>query len=206
MTLPRPVQPGALRLIVGRRVRAIRKEAGARQVDVATAARAFGLPWPASKVAALEVGAKCVSAEELLLLPAVLTAALGRPVGYADLFDDDADVRLSPAVVVAARDVPALLAGCDSPFALAAAGGGGNTWWDESAWRVARSLEVDRQTLIDACARLYGRSLSAERDARAAELLPADAPRRTVQAKRGRITRDLEREIRESRTSQGAGS
>src|SRR5882724_9856802 len=89
-----------LRAVVGRRVRALREQAGVRQDDIAVRARLLGLNWTRSTVAALERGEKAISIEELVLLTTLLNAALGRHYGQdwitvAELFDDDADVRLS---------------------------------------------------------------------------------------------------------------
>ncbi|SBW20452.1 hypothetical protein FDG2_1697 [Candidatus Protofrankia californiensis] len=74
-----------LREVIGEGVRRVREGAGARQDDVARAARLFGLAWNRSRVGTLERGEKAISAEELALLPHVLERACKRPVTLEDL-------------------------------------------------------------------------------------------------------------------------
>lgn len=198
--------PRSLRQVVGDRVRELRKSAGLRQEDIARAARDVGLAWPRQKIAELERGEKSISAEELILLPSVLSALLvdlDREVSLADLLDSDAEIRLSPKTRISARDVSRELCGerepgafvhvevpdIDSLIAVQRTAG-------EAEHRIARKLDEQRNVIYAICHRLWGQSLSAERDSRVAAALPADTPPPTVQAKRGRVTRDLAEEIR----------
>lgn len=224
-----------LREAIGAQVARLREDAGKRQDDLATVARRMGLAWNRAKVADLERGAMAVSAEDLLLLPLVLTLALDRddrPVTYAELFATDVHVALSRCTWVSTRDLPGLLGdtvhrgqvvrlvvpqhehaatrrafrnrGEDQRSAslrvgnvaseLVAATAAGET---EAEQRIARRLGEPREVLTRVYARLWGRSLSAERDARVADALPPGTDPRTVQAKRGRITRDLMSEVEE---------
>lgn len=89
-----------IRQVVGANVRNIREAAGARQDDVATAARREGLRWTRSKVAALERGDKSIDLAEAVLLAQALGGVTGADVGLADLLQGDGPVRLSPEVVV----------------------------------------------------------------------------------------------------------
>src|SRR2546425_3351615 len=57
---------------LGRILQEIREQQGVRQDDVARAARAAGLRWTASSVAALETGRRELTADEACHLPAVL--------------------------------------------------------------------------------------------------------------------------------------
>ena len=84
-----------IREVVGENVRRIRDEAGARQDDVAMAARGVGLSWTRSKIAALERGEKALDLAEAVLLAEAMGRVSGRPVGVADLLAGDGDVRLS---------------------------------------------------------------------------------------------------------------
>lgn len=224
-----PSEPVPLRQVVGERVRALRESAGARQDDVSAAAQRHGLAWPRSKVAALERGEKSLSAEELLVLPSILTMALDRhdsPVSYVELFDSDAPVRLGRAGTrsswAAARDIPEILRGDDKIMTATAKPSAQAAWvagqglaaqarirdldlgrirasmlsaveseQTEADAKAARATGESTAVLAFVAAHLWGRSLSAERDRRAALTIPGDAPPRTVQAKRGRITRDL---------------
>ncbi|MEX5636983.1 hypothetical protein [Parafrankia sp. FMc2] len=80
-----------------RRVRTARKDV--RQDDVAKAARSFGLRWDYSRVAALERGEKAIDAEELALLPRILTVACTRPVKLPDLIDPNVWVEVGALVM-----------------------------------------------------------------------------------------------------------
>lgn len=66
----------------------------------------------------------------------------------------------------------------------------------ESERKAARSLGEDETVFVLLSSRLWGRSLSEERDARVAEGLPSDASARTTQARRGHVTRELIAEAR----------
>jgi transcriptional regulator with XRE-family HTH domain len=89
-----------IREVVGENVRRIRDEAGARQDDVAAAARGVGLSWTRSKIAALERGEKALDLAEAVLLAEAMGEVSGRPVGVADLLAGDGAVRLSREVAL----------------------------------------------------------------------------------------------------------
>ncbi len=84
------------------------------------AARRHGLAWARSRVAQLERGEKALPAEELALLPSILTEACRRPIGLSALIDPDAVVSLSSSVVVDGRTFAATLAGTapEFPFSM----------------------------------------------------------------------------------------
>ncbi len=69
-------------------MRALRAEHHCTADDVAEAARRFGLRWQRSTVASIETGKRGLSAEELLMLPIVMTQAL------SEVTDDVIDVSL----------------------------------------------------------------------------------------------------------------
>lgn len=85
-------------MLIGEQARQVREAAGARQEDVSRHARVHGLAWSRAKVAAFETGQKSISAEELALIPLVLSDACARPVTLADLIPTDARVILSDTV------------------------------------------------------------------------------------------------------------
>ena len=89
-----------IREVVGENVRRIRDEAGARQDDVAAAARGVGLSWTRSKITALERGDKALDLAEAVLLAEAMGEVSGQPVGVADLLAGDGAVRLSRKTVV----------------------------------------------------------------------------------------------------------
>jgi transcriptional regulator with XRE-family HTH domain len=230
--------PKALRDVVGAHVRLLRERAGARQEDVARSARGLGLAWSRQKVDELERGKKAIRAEELILLPGVLSRALDQGVSMADQFDNDELITLSARTHIAARDVPAELCGTDRGGTFVRRTGRDpvdmvldahlaldphvidlNRWVrrakslglgdtsssdleaiEESSGepeaRAARRVGEHGTVFAALSHRLWGRSLSAERDARVANGLPGDASTATVRAKRGRVTRELVAEIR----------
>lgn len=176
----------ALRAVVGQRVRELRMAAGKTQDDVSRVAYAAGMAWSRSKIATLERGEKAISAEELIILPHVLTRALGMLVSTGDLFDSDAEIALTGKLTVPARAVLQLDAiALERPDAPRAG---------EADRRAARRLGVHVTVLLSAAQRLWGRSLAAERDARTAARELGSAA--SAQAHRGRITRDLDAEMR----------
>jgi len=228
-----------LRAVLGERVKALREAEGKRQDDLSAAARALGLAWPRSKIGALERGEKAISAEELMLLPAILGRALERQVTFAEIFDADDKVALSRSVWVEAHGAAGLLASED-PDQLLRRISGPKTPTQERQYvdavveglrsrkrydelgldshlanrrstelvaveqasgdaeaAVARKLGEPAQILVFLSVLLWGKSLSQERDERAARELRPDASPRTVQAKRGQATRQLVKELRE---------
>ncbi len=190
-----------IREVIGSRVRALREEAGLRQEDLAAAAYALGLAWPRTVIWELERGEKSISAEELLLLPALLGAALNHPVTYADLLDTDEEVRLSKVVSARARDLPGVLAGTLTLTGPDTSG----TRLSEADGDAARRLGISRSALTAIAMRLWGCSLSAHRDALITAALPPGTPARTVQAKRGHVTRGLLAEVAQNSTANEGG-
>jgi transcriptional regulator with XRE-family HTH domain len=215
--------------VLGRRVREVREQAGVRQEDLADNARALDLPWNRSRIAALERGEKPISVEDLVLIVALLSSALDRPVDVAELFES---VRLSKLAEIPARALAEVLRGAatDSRVVLAGAPEGG---LDVEAFEVnssrmgafaqltgtspslgelraiTRSMgEADeraRRTLGEVigvyavmCHALWGRSLSAQRDALLVFETTLSPPHSaSLAARRGRVTRELLTELRE---------
>ncbi|MCM3920640.1 hypothetical protein ND748_02975 [Frankia sp. AiPs1] len=84
---------------------------GARQDDVSQVARVHGLAWSRAKVGALENGEKAISAEELMLLPLILSKVCQRPVRMADLIPPDVLIRLSSTASARGSAALKILAG-----------------------------------------------------------------------------------------------
>lgn len=79
---------------IGQRIAELRR-AGRVTVTadtVAEEAQAVGLKWTRTTVTFLETGRRAVLADELLMLPLVMTRALGRDVTLAELLPDGAKV------------------------------------------------------------------------------------------------------------------
>lgn len=190
--------PKRLRQVVGQRVRELREHAGLRQDDLALAARVFGLLWNHSRIAALERGAKSINAEELVLLPAILGSALGRPVGMGELFNADGSIQLSRAVEIPARSLFEVLCGADPKPRIVCQDAsemrlGPASECDE---RACRGLGVDADTYATVCDQLWGHILSVERDIRLRAVTGVSPA--SLAAHRGRVTRDLLAEAREA--------
>lgn len=220
------------REVVGENVRRIREAAGARQEDVATAARGMGLSWTRSKVAALERGDKSLDLAETVLLAEAIGEVAGQPVSLSDLFAGAGAVRLSRKMLLT-RDALRRFVG-DEPVQLLLTDVPDQDVWIQAAiagvqaateavpaklerMRLLAGPGVAMQTLVHAEAvvgeveeragrslglskvevawlsvRLWGRTLGEERDARVTE----DVPTATRSAMRGRVTRELVKELR----------
>ncbi len=84
----------ALRELIAGNLRRLREAAGRELDDLVPTARAHGLDWTVTWLASVERGTRALSAEHLLALPVVLSAALGTRVSLADLLVGEAAVVL----------------------------------------------------------------------------------------------------------------
>lgn len=183
--------------VVGANLRRIR---GERSQDVIAAkARTVGLSWSRSTVAAVEGGHKTLDAEELTLAALALD-----PSGHvAGLLAGDGDVRLSDRATLPLAALRAMWGsgepmpenatlrvrtpGRDERIAEAATG--------EVEQKAARKLTlsvgrpIEATDVAAASFRLWRRSLTDERDRQLGDVTGQEP--RTIQARRGRITRHL---------------
>lgn len=97
--------------------------------------------------------------------------------------------------IVSGPTVPSVL---DDPVAVAATG--------VAEQKAARTLGMDAHELSELAHLCWGQSLTMERDARVADELPKDAPRRTRQAIRGHVTRELLAELKAYQQAEEAKS
>jgi hypothetical protein len=110
-------QPKLLANAVGERLRYSRESCGARQEEVATAARRWGLPWTRATVAGIETGRRRLSLEEFLLLPfwlgsiAVKRKTGRRVVELADVIPKGEWLVLAPRTYLASAGVRKILRG-----------------------------------------------------------------------------------------------
>jgi transcriptional regulator with XRE-family HTH domain len=104
MTTPPDLAPA-----VGRRMRSLRDLHNVTADTIASQARRLGLRWQRSTVASIETGKRGLSAEELLLLPTVLSMALPARVSLRDLLDRD--IALTDEVVMTPRGFSDLIEG-----------------------------------------------------------------------------------------------
>lgn len=92
---------------VGRRLAALRGDASTTRV--AEEARALGLNWGRETITWIETGRRGLSAEELLLLPLIVTAATFRHVRLAEFLTET--VKLVDEVTLTRRHFERILAG-----------------------------------------------------------------------------------------------
>jgi len=196
---------------VGGNVRDWRASAGVRQDDIVSAARRWGLAWTRSAVADLEAGRRRLTAEELVLLPIVLNDSAGGAPSptLEELVAGKGDVALTERATMSLRQVAKILRS-DETLKLEAPPATTSADMDDlvrAGWREAkaqrshhlalplddaekqagRRLGVPARRIRTASVALWGRTLSAERDAR----VTGDGSARSKQALRGHVTRQL---------------
>lgn len=103
---PSPGTPVSLRELVAGNLRRLRLAAGREPEELVPTARANGLDWTVAWLTSVERGTRALTAEQLLALPVVLSAALGHRVSLADLLVGEAPVILGPAGDRPAPNVP----------------------------------------------------------------------------------------------------
>jgi transcriptional regulator with XRE-family HTH domain len=197
---------------LARGLKAFRLARGLRQDDVAAAARRAGLDWTRSVVMAFEAGKRFLTVDEFVRIPFLLQA-LGVPRGedavrLANQGSDVAEVevpallgqfgreigldtkvraldaqRRQARVALGLRAVPG--AGTDAIHQAAQAAGG------ELEQRLGRRFRLDPVVVALVAVRLWGRSVSEERDQQVRALVTSDSLPRAVTAVRGHITRQL---------------
>lgn len=193
--------------MVGERVRARREGRGWLQQQLAREMGSAGIAWQRGTVAAVEGGHRKASAPELVILAGIFD----RPLWRFLLADDDGEPVSIRGEMRQPRDV-VLEMGTGAPVhrTLAAVSltirdgedpranqsGGperGGASGTESDVKAARALGVEVGDLQRLAVSTWGHSLEVERDARV-DVEGASA--RTVQARRGHVTRRLVEELR----------
>ncbi|MBO0871501.1 MAG: hypothetical protein J2P15_23355, partial [Micromonosporaceae bacterium] len=89
---PVGVGPVSARELVAGNLRRLCAEAGTQIADLVPTARAHGLDWTPGWLSSVEKGTRALSAEQLLALPVVLSAALRQRITLADLLAGEAPV------------------------------------------------------------------------------------------------------------------
>lgn len=205
--------------VVGGNVRNQRLLRGLRQDELATQLRdGFGLQWTRATVASVETGRRQVGLDEL---PQLCAALWNKPV---DLFRGKGPVMLADGVKGQLVDVQKAILGEQNiqrsslswqpprkshlddmrePGVIGRLAVRRVTIGEivkasrgEAEMKAARKLGVDAEVVATAALGLWKRSLTEHRDAIVAEAAPADASPRTLQAMRGRVTRELVEELR----------
>jgi transcriptional regulator with XRE-family HTH domain len=191
--------------VIGASLRAFREAGGLHQDRIAAAARAFGLAaWTRPTVAAIESGRRHVSNGEMAVLPLVLAEVSdGLVRTVADLLPDgDEPIALGPGLVLPIRQVKELLGGhatsMPTPDVIARAPSSpALEAQDDAVQKAAAVLRVRPDAVVAAAHRLWGRSLTEEREERLRRRLgPDPTSARRLQALRGHTTRELLDELR----------
>lgn len=205
----------------GRQLGYFRGDHRLRQEEVAQRARFYGLEWTRSIVAALETGRRRITLTEFLALPQILADLSGEDVTLADLLVGQV-IETAPGIEVDPESLPEVLAhgrprlvpvldrteaAWQSAFGLDLPGGifeGVDESMQAEAWlsgrgeaeqKAARRIDVPAGFVGLAAHALWGRSFTAERDARVAERAAEGASDRSLQAIRGHVTRDLTEQV-----------
>ncbi len=189
---------------LARRLRAIRKQQGLTQDDVAERARQQGLGWTRATVGKIEAGGRELGLAEFLLLPLILSTTIADLVPVADY------VALSESVAVPAqalldllagklnihtqvmRPVPHLTVDAQPPPIRHDA-------LREAERKAAKRLGLDPIELSTLAHKRWGMGLTERRDQLLSEQATAGDPR-TRQALRGWVTRQLDKELREGKS------
>ncbi|WP_206779035.1 hypothetical protein, partial [Frankia sp. CpI1-P] len=180
--------------------------------------------WVRSSVGALESGQRDLTAAEFILLPLVLTDALGRPIRISDLIDPGEMAALSPTLSMLGRSVLDVLAASPGPYNVRISGGpitgylvkdnqGSRLVFGivptEAEAKAARRLKVPAVVVAEIALDLWGRSLPEERDRVVSEREDVGADLERLRAMRGQATRRLvdqiAKEIRKRGTRIGDG-
>jgi transcriptional regulator with XRE-family HTH domain len=186
-------------VVVGERVRELREARGWTQDQLVDGMRPYGSRWPRTTIAKLETGARdAVDLEHLAFLAAALEVTLDQLVARGR--DDRRWVRLGSEGAIVAGAFAALL--IKGPGAVSAREvllrplPTLRVTYDSATIRAARRLDIDPFTISQTALLLWGRLLPAEREWR---LRASEGPtdKRTLQARRGHVTRQLLAELRD---------
>lgn len=181
-----------LSAVIGSGLAKLRTDHGLRQEDVAFTARHIGLAWTRATVTAIELGRRELTATEVLLLPVLLEEATKRPVPLWELVGKSAKVTISPEVWLSGTHVRYVL-GEANPHEEAVIGEPLADLPTDAERKAATRLGVTPETVVRRGPSRWGHRLDDERDRRLGDTSEVSA--RTVQARRGHITRQLIAEL-----------
>ena len=175
--------------VISRNIRELLHQRGMRQSELAALMSAAGLQWTPNRVAQVVTGRRPVTLLELAVLcGGVFEVPLAQLLAGSDEISLPRGDTLSLDVLrMGLADGEGLAGQVQASKRLRDA----YAEHEEATLKAARRLGVPREEL-DALARAaWGRSLPSERDRRLLSVKePADSPR-TIQARRGHITRSL---------------
>ena len=198
-------QARTFRELVAERVRSRREKVGLTQDQVARAAWTVGLPsFRRGVIAGIERGTRDLTLPELAALVHVLGTSVQK------LFRGGGPVYLDEGVVIETDILLDALFGrrqgqwdfATEPTAAIVRGRHGVVAGfvpeedrGVAEQKAARKLSVPTETIAATAQKLWGRSLTVERDARVARSVPTGVPPRSLQALRGHVTRQLLTEV-----------
>jgi transcriptional regulator with XRE-family HTH domain len=189
-----------LNVLVGTNIRRLRTEAGITAEELAIRLRLFGLAWTRSTITALETGRKTIDIAEFV----ALVMAFGGSVeelfggaGYGLLPDGDPRPLQELRELFGGGSNRSSLNVLDASigFVADASWGPDSASRNEAEQKAARKFGVDVATVTSFSSVIWGRSLTEEREARVTERVDGTVPRRTLQAIRGQVTRELLTEL-----------
>lgn len=208
-------EPPTVEQVIGRNLRRLRSERAFSQDQVARAAAAVGLSWTRPVVASVEAGTKSIGVEELLLL------ALALGTYPREFLAGEGAIRLGRGVEAQSSSVAKkYLSGSGATTfdvvkdLMGWGDGDPDHMWEifeppenvdevipgEAETKLGRKWGVPAVDILERSLRRWGRSLTAQRDARmdielANRSEPATAS--AIQRMRGHITRQLTKELEE---------
>jgi transcriptional regulator with XRE-family HTH domain len=192
----RTTRPPTLGQVIGRNLRAIRKELNWRQDDLARHLRAIvGFHWTRSTITHIESGQRSLDVAEFagivvtLGLFDVSATQLLRGSGFVEL--GDVGVGLSELRRALAGD-PFRIERRHYAVAVEDADEAELASRGDTEQKVAARLGADPLTVSKLAFERWGRSLTDERDARVGDLAPKRATSQTLRALRGHETRKLQ--------------
>lgn len=182
------------------RLRTLRTDAGLTQDEVANRAMSWGLEWRPATVTAIEGEQRALNVSELLLLPVILGVPL------VDIVAAEGDeVELAPGLVLDGATVRRLVQSTErwdpaSPFGLPVPPPGPPPEQQvlEAERQAARKIGVPAHAVLEVSLWLWGCNLTARRNAEVQDEIRAlggDVSPRSLQAKRGNVTRRLTAKI-----------
>jgi transcriptional regulator with XRE-family HTH domain len=201
--------------VIGQKVRAVREKHNLTQDELAERLRIDGLDWSRSAVAALEGGTKSLSVVEIAIL-ALSLSDLDPKLTFTSLVTSDQPIPIGTSVQAPGNMVAAIISGRFRRKSLEAVGARAKsaawagreeilinpdpTIFDEvqaerdakgdAELKAARRLDVSAYHVALAALRLWGHSLTVERDKRVAAKAEGD-----TRALRGHVTRQLMNEL-----------
>lgn len=217
--MSKEVPPVLLQSVITDNMRRIRRERGVLQEDVAMAARWVGVMWSSTTVAQIESGTRQLSLDEFLLLPLILRCKVSdllavedenQPIklGFNTILDPEAVAELVSAKGPQLRDdqipmLPGLEEKLDKKTKDAIEFSGLEPTLlsylkvregarGEAERKAAQALKRPAVEITALAIRLWSRSLTEERDARAEAQTSEGKETRAV---RGHITRGLLEDI-----------